>query len=135
MRLILHTKKESKVKKILISIHPNHVDNIINKIKRYEYRTRVAKDDIESIIVYSTYPKMKVVAEVKIEGILSETPDVLWDMTSESSGIDKKYFDEYFKNRKKAYAYQLGEVIVFKEPKELSDFGVNHAPQSYVYIR
>ena len=85
------------MKKILISIHPNHVDNIINKIKRYEYRTRVAKDDIESIIVYSTYPKMKVVAEVKIEGILSETPDVLWEMTSESSGIDKKYFDEYFK--------------------------------------
>lgn len=120
--------------KILISINPEHVDNIINGIKKYEYRTRVAKRDINSIIVYATYPTMRVVAEVQITNILSGTPEQLWKETKNHSGITKDFFDEYFHNREIAYAYVLGDVKVFDEPKELVDFGVSHAPQSYVYL-
>lgn len=120
---------------ILISINPEHVENIIQGIKKYEYRTRVAKQDIHSIIVYSTYPTKKVVAEVEIIGILEETPEKLWEVTCDKSGIKKEYFDVYFKNRKKAFAYELGKVTVFDVPKHLIDFGITFAPQSYVYIR
>ncbi len=123
------------MRKILISINPEHVQNILTEIKKYEYRTRVAKSDIDSIIVYSTFPTKKVVAEVKIDEILRSTPEELWLLTYNQSGITKEYFDQYFKNRKVAYAYKLGEITVFDKPKELSDFGVTHAPQSYVYIR
>lgn len=121
-------------KKILISINPEHVQNIISEIKKYEYRTRVAKEDIEAIIVYSTHPTKKVVAEVKITQVLKMLPEDLWEVTCDQSGITKEYFDKYFKNRKLACAYKLGEVKVFEEPKELTDYGVNFAPQSYVYI-
>ena len=123
------------MRKILISINPEHVENILNEVKKYEYRTKVAKSDIDSIIVYSTYPTKKVVAEVKIDQILKGTPEELWLMTFDKSGITKEFFDKYFKNRKVAYAYKLGEIKVFDQPLELSDFGISHAPQSYVYIR
>lgn len=121
--------------KILISINPEHIKNIISGIKKFEYRTRVAKRDISSIIVYSTYPDMHVVAEVEIVDILSGSPDELWKKTKEYSGITKEFFDKYFLNRSTAYAYRLGKVKVFDTPKELVEFGVNFPPQSYVYIK
>ncbi len=122
------------MRKILISINPEYVDLILKKIKRFEYRKAVAKADIKSIIVYSTYPEMKVVAEVKIDGIIEDTPEGLWEKTHKNGGVDKIFFDAYFEGRKKAYAYILGEVKKFAEPKLLKDFNVQHAPQSFVYI-
>jgi len=122
------------MKKILISINPEFVDLILKKIKRFEYRKCVAKSDIKSIIVYSTYPEMKVVAEVKIEGIIEDTPEGLWAKTHQQGGVDKAFFDAYFAGREKAYAYKLGEVKAFRQPKTLKDFNVNFAPQSFVYI-
>jgi len=119
---------------ILLSINPEHVNNIILGIKKYEYRTRVAKKDIEKIIVYCTSPTMKVLAEVEIIDIIQGDPEEVWNMTKGFSGITKDFFDDYFKNRKKAYAYKLGKVLEYKEPKELSDFGVKFAPQSFVYV-
>jgi predicted transcriptional regulator len=123
------------MKKILMSINPKHVKNIIEGTKKYEYRTRVAKSDISSIIVYSTFPTMKVVAEVEIVGILELSPEELWEKTKIYSQIDKTFFDRYFVGRKKAYAYVLGRVICFEVPLNLSDFGVNFVPQSFVYLQ
>ena len=48
-------------KKIIISINPEHVENIINGTKKYEYRTKAAKQDISSIIIYETKTKKKII--------------------------------------------------------------------------
>jgi predicted transcriptional regulator len=79
------------MKKILISVNPTHVKNIINGTKKFEYRTRVAKLTIDSVIIYSTFPTMRVVAEVEIKGILEFSPEELWNLTKEYSGIDKVF--------------------------------------------
>ncbi len=120
--------------KILLSINPEHVENIIKGIKKFEYRTKVAKRDVDKIIVYCTYPTKKVLAEVEIKGILKDTPENLWERTKDFSGITKEFFMEYFKNREVAYAYQLGKVLKYNEPKELIEFGCIAAPQSYMYV-
>ena len=121
--------------KILISINPEHVEKIIAGIKKYEYRTKVAKKDIDAIIIYCTSPMKKVLAEVKIKSILADTPENLWQMTKDYSGITKEFFDSYFKNRDIAYAYELGEILKYNQPKELIDFGCIAAPQSYMYVQ
>lgn len=120
--------------KILISINPEHVENILEGLKKYEYRTKVAKKDINKIIVYSTFPTKKVVAEVEIIEVLIMTPDELWNLTKEQGCISKEFFDEYFYGREVACAYKLGKVKKFEKPLELSDFGVKAAPQSFVYL-
>ena len=122
------------MRKILISINPKHVQNIITGVKKYEYRKTAAKEDISSIIIYETMPIKKIVAEVQIIDVIMLPPNELWKQTKESSGITKKFFDEYFKNRDVGYAYQLGEVTVYDKPKQLTDFGIKYAPQSFVYI-
>lgn len=120
--------------KILISIRPEYVEKIILGLKRYEYRTKVAKKDIDAIIIYCTYPTKKVLAEVKIQSILSDTPEGLWEKTKSYSGTTKEFFDKYFSGKEKAYAYELGEVIRYNQPKELKEFGFTFPPQSYVYV-
>ena len=122
-------------KKIIISINPEHVENIINGTKKYEYRTKAAKQDISSIIIYETVPVKKIVAEAEIIEVLELSPEDLWNETKEFSGISKDFYDDYFKNRDVAYAYKLGKIKVYKEPKSLLDFGVNYAPQSFVYVK
>lgn len=121
-------------KKILISINPEHVANIISGIKKYEYRKIAAKQDISSIIIYETTPVKRIVAEAEIIEVLMMSPEKLWDRTKDASGIDKKFFDDYFKGRDVAFAYKLGKIKVYDQPKYLMDYGIKAAPQSFVYL-
>lgn len=121
-------------RKILISINPEHVKNIISGKKKYEYRKIAAKQDISAIVIYETVPTKRVVAEAEILEVLELPPEELWQLTKEESGITKKFFDMYFDNKDIAYAYKLGEIVVYDQKKELKEFGLTFAPQSFVYI-
>ena len=119
---------------ILISINPEHVENIFNGIKKYEYRKIRCKQDIDKIIIYSTYPIMKVVGEATVEEILEDSPDNIWEETKKYSGIDLKFYQKYFKDRNKAIAYKLTDIKKYNNPKDLSSYGIKNAPQSFVYV-
>ena len=121
-------------RKILISINPEHVQNIIAGIKKYEYRKIAAKQDVSSIIIYETTPIKRIVAEAEIVDVLGMPPKELWEQTKNESGISKVFFDRYFDNRTIAYAYKLGEIKVYDTPKTLMDYGIKAAPQSFVYV-
>lgn len=121
-------------KSIIISINPEHVENIIAGIKKFEYRTKAAKNDVNKIIIYETTPIKRIVAEAEIVEVLMMNPEELWNETKEQSGITKKFFDSYFKGRELAYAYKLGKVKRYEEPKTLQDFGLKCAPQSFAYV-
>ena len=121
--------------KILISINPKYVDEILSGRKKYEYRKiKPKKDNIDKIIIYSTSPVMKVVAEVSITKILEGTPQEIWDITKEYSGVTKEFYDSYYKNKNKAIAYEIGEIKKYNIPKDLSEIGINYVPQSFIYI-
>lgn len=121
-------------RKIIISINPEHVQNIISGVKKYEYRKIAAKQDISSIIIYETTPIRKIVAEAEIIDVLELPPEELWNQTKNESGISKSFFDKYFNNRTVAYAYKLGRIMVYDTPKTLMDYGIKAAPQSFVYV-
>ena len=121
--------------KIIVSINPEYVEKILSEEKKFEYRTRVAKQQVDTLIIYATKPIMKVVAEVEILGIIATTPEELWNQTKNQPGITKSFFDEYFKDKQVAYAYKLGEVKVYERPKSLLDFGLRMAPQSFAYVK
>lgn len=120
--------------KMLLSINPEHVENILLGVKKYEYRKVRCKDNINKIVIYCTFPIMKVVGEVDILDIIDDSPSVVWDMTADQSGISKEYYNRYFNNRTHAVAYKLGKVCKYDKPIVLSDLGVTTAPQSFIYI-
>ncbi|MBR1598407.1 MAG: hypothetical protein IJ661_05740 [Lachnospiraceae bacterium] len=119
---------------ILLSINPNHVENIMNGTKEYEFRKKACKRQVDKILIYSTTSIMRVVGEADVEDVLIDTPEVIWEKTEEKSGIDKAFFDQYYEDREQAVAYKLINVKQYEEPKELEEFGVSNAPQSFQYV-
>ena len=120
--------------RILLSINPEHVDNILIGQKLYEFRKIQCKEKVDKIVIYSTFPVMKVVGEADVDDVIVDKPESVWDITSEYSGITKLFFDKYYKNKDKAVAYKLSNVIKYEQPKSLSNYGIKCAPQSFVYI-
>lgn len=121
--------------KILMSIKTEYANKIFDRIKLYELRKKPLKENVDTIIVYSSVKVKKVVGEFKIEKIIKDSPDKIWNLGEEVLGIDKKSFYEYFKHSKYAYAIKIKDVIKYDIPKDLRDFGINKAPQSFCYIK
>lgn len=123
------------MKKLLLSIKPCFVDKILAGTKRVEYRKRIPKDpQVNHVLIYSSSPVKKIVAEFVLGGFIADTPDRLWERTQEVGDISKDFFMRYFKDKSVAYAYQITDLQVFPAPKSLSDYSLKSAPQDYCYV-
>lgn len=121
--------------KLLMSINPQHVNNILSGVKKYEFRKCRCKQEVDSILIYSTAPVMQIVGEVEVKGVIEDSPQNVWAIAANGAGIDKEFFDAYYVNKLVAVAYVLGKVIKYPKPLRLSDIGIKAAPQSFVYVR
>lgn len=122
--------------KILMSIHNKHIKNIKNGNKKFEFRKVEARRFSENeIFIYATAPISKVVGFAKIGKVHVDTPKNIWKFTKDFSGVDEKFYYDYYENKNKAIAYEIEYYIEFEKPKELAEFGIYSAPQSFVYIK
>lgn len=119
---------------ILLSIHPEFVNKIMNGEKKFEFRKVRAKKNPEKIIIYSTSPVCKIIGEAEVEEVLIDDPETIWNETKQFSGVNKKFYVEYFNNKDIAIAYKLKNVIEYPEPVDLECFGLKVAPQSFIYV-
>ena len=119
---------------MLLSINPEHVENILLGVKRFEFRKVRCKSKVDKIIIYATSPVMQVVAEAEVDGIIEDDVQVVWNLTSEFAGISYDFYEKYYNGKGKAVAYKLGKVKKYTKPKLLSDYGLTFAPQSFVYV-
>ncbi len=119
---------------ILLAINPQHVKKILSGAKIYEYRKVLCKEKVDTILIYSTSPIKKIVGQADVSSILVDTPSKIWELTHQYSGITKDFFDKYYQNKNKAIAYQLTNVIQYDDSKDLVDYGITCAPQSFVYL-
>ena len=121
--------------RVLLSIKPEFAEKILNGTKRYEFRKQNFSKNVETVVIYATKPVGKIVGEFKLKAVLEGTPEQIWQQTEKFSGIHKSFFDVYYRNRKKAYALQIEDVVRYAEPLEPKDFMADFvAPQSYRYI-
>ena len=121
--------------KVLMSIKPKFVEKIFAGSKTFELRKKLFKRTVDTIVIYSSSPKKKVVGEIIIDKIISSTPRLLWKSYKNNLGISEKEYFKYYKNSKVAYAIKIKKVIKYKKELELKDFGIEKAPQSYQYIK
>ena len=94
----------------------------------------MCKEKIDTIIVYSSSPIQKVVGELKIKQVLYDKKSIIWNKTNRYGGITKIKYDKYYENCGYAVAYEIEKTILYDKQKDLKDFNVRTAPQSYVYI-
>ena len=119
---------------MLLSIKPKYVKVIFDGRKSYEFRKSKPQKDVDQIIFYASSPQKEVVGEATIEEILEGTPKEIWEIAKSASGITKRDFLAYYRGKEKAYAYKLKDVMIYDKPKSLSCYGVQQAPQSFVYL-
>ncbi|HIF9058709.1 ASCH domain-containing protein [Photobacterium damselae] len=122
--------------KVLLSIKPEFVEKIFSGEKLFEYRKAVFKrPEVRSVVIYSTMPEGKIVGEFAIGEILAKHPKELWEETKAVSGINQKFFDEYFSDREVAYAIQIKDLRRYPEP--INPYEKERgfkAPQSFKYL-
>lgn len=119
---------------ILLSIKPQYAKAILKNRKEYEFRKRRCRNSVKKIIFYSTAPQGKVVGEAEIEEIIEDSPHKVWEIAKHAAGITYTQYCAYYQGYSKAVAYKLRNPIIYKEPKLLTDYGVKHVPQSFIYL-
>ncbi len=119
---------------MLLSIKPKYAKVILEGNKLYEFRKSKPKAGVDRIIFYASAPQKEVVGEATIDEILEGTPKEVWEIAKSAAGITKKFYFSYYAGKDKAIAYKLKDVVVYETPKCLSEYGLNQAPQSFVYL-
>ena len=121
---------------VILSIRPKFCQLIFDGQKKYEYRKRVfTRSDVDKVYIYATKPICRIVGYFTIAAMIEDSPNVMWQMTHEGSGITKEYFDAYFKNCHTAYAIKIGEVVKLDTPIDPKEVIKNfHAPQNFMYV-
>lgn len=123
--------------KVLLSIRPEFVEEIIKGKKKFEYRKKIfRRTDVQSIVVYATKPYGKIVGEFEIAEIIEQRVDDLWKETQQHSGITKEDFYDYFSNHEKGFAIKINNFIIYERPLDLNelDSNIKVAPQSFCYL-
>lgn len=122
--------------KILLSIKPEFVAEIFNGTKEFEYRRSIFKNKmVNKVIVYSTKPVGLIVGEFIIEKVLKDKPAILWEKTSEKSGITKAFFDDYFSGKEIGFALKITSAKLYTKPINPTDLIESFvAPQSFRYL-
>jgi len=121
--------------KVLLSIKPKYAELILEGEKKYEFRRSIFKNpSVKKVVIYASSPISKVVGEFEIEDILSLNLAELWKHTMEHSGIDKEFYDNYFSGKDVGHAIKVKSAKRYAKHKDLKDFDINYAPQSFAYI-
>ncbi|WP_454762324.1 ASCH domain-containing protein [Caulobacter segnis] len=131
---------ESSRRDFLVSIHPTHVEKIVEGVKTVELRRRFSETVAPGaiILIYSTSPTQAIVGSASISGVKRLQLDALWEQHGDAACIDRETFDGYFTGLDEGYAILLEDVQPFARHVAAADlkeqFGFV-APQSFMYLR
>ena len=120
---------------VLVSIHPEHLANVLSGKKVFEYRKVIPSQKISHLVLYCTAPVNKVVAVAEVVDLLKGSPSRIWNETAYGAGITRRFYREYFSGQKSACSFALGSVFELSEPLCLSQFSsCKVPPQSFCYL-
>ena len=121
--------------KALLSIKPEYVEKIISGEKKFEYRKKIFKENVDSVVIYSTMPVGKIIGEFSLNEIICDTPENIWSRTKLFSGVDEEFFNIYFDNVKSGFALKIENLNIYQTPINPKDLFKDFvAPQSFMYI-
>lgn len=123
---------------MLISIHPEHVQRIVEGTKTIEVRRRVPSvRPGDQVVIYSTAPVGAITARCTVKAVESLPPSVLWRRYSSAVGVTRERFDDYFAGKASATALHLSDVHPLRRAvplQELRRSGPFQPPQSWRFL-
>lgn len=121
--------------RVLLSIKPEFADKIFSGEKKFEFRKKIFRNEVKTIVVYVTSPVSKIVGEFEIVQILEDDPQSLWLRTRDKAGISQTFFYDYFKGKTRAIAIEVGKTLRYNRVRNpYSENKKFTPPQSFCYI-
>ena len=123
---------------ILFSIKPPYVSLIESGLKRFELRRQrpnISTGDLA--LVYESSPTKSLVGAFFVGEILSEEPNVLWEIVGHESGITKDDFLDYFEGCEVGCSIQIKQYWSLAERICINEMRTKHKirpPQSYRFL-
>lgn len=127
-------RKAMSDKVLLISIKPKFAEKILSGEKTFEFRKRLPKEPVDTMLIYASSPVQRIIGYAHIDGTLTLSLSDLWEKTKNDAGITHEYFQEYFARQNKGSALILSSPVRFSHPVKLEEIGVERAPQSFMYV-
>lgn len=97
---------------LIVSIKPQYAEKIFNGEKTIELRKsaprRVEKGSY--MLIYVTAPVKELWGICKIESIIEDNPELLWENFGEKTGISKQEYDNYYGGNCNAFGIQLKDI-------------------------
>ncbi len=128
------------LKVLLLSVHPEHSNNIFNGSKSVELRrTKPKLEERDIIIVYASSPKKSIVGIVTVKEVVRKPVEQLWLDVEDKAGISYEKFTNYFSGRSTGCGIFLHKRFRCLQTISLEELRQNwdnfHPPQSYRYLK
>lgn len=117
----------------LIPIWPCFASMIYSGVKKFEYRKRDPRKNVKTFFIYETYPTSAITGVMIVNSVLSGDPEMIWEKTFCSSGVNRHGFISYYAGKKIAYALKIETTEVFSSPIFLYEIGLS-VPQTIRYL-
>ena len=104
---------------IVLAIHPQFGNAILQGIKRAEFRRNGVPENIQEIVLYGTSPIQGIIGFTEITDCIVASPSQLWKMFGSAGMITRKDFNDYYKNHKTGKCYIISRVFPFQEALDL----------------
>jgi predicted transcriptional regulator len=131
---------DNYVNGLIFSLKPQYAKQIIYGNKRVELRRKFNSSYVNrKVYLYATSPQKQIVGTARIQSIVKDKPDRIWETFKDLIGCDKNEFDSYSNNCAQISAIQLTEVSALDAPFGLTFLeSVSQTnltpPQSYFQI-
>jgi len=121
---------------IVLSVKPRFANLIVAGSKRVEFRRAVPARPVRTIALYSSSPVQAIIALVDVKKTIEANTAGLWELAKENGGgLTRAELRSYFTSKTTGFAFMLGNVRVFKQPVDPSEFfDVFTPPQSFKYL-
>ncbi len=120
---------------VLMSIHPEYAEALLDGTKTVELRKSPVADDISHIVIYATAPVQRVLGWVETAQVELGSPSAIWKKHKSRTGIRERAFRTYYRGHPRAVAIHVESPQRLRSPLELSaiEDGLK-PPQSWRYL-
>ena len=115
----------------MITLEKKYCDAILEGRKGFELRTRIPKNLAagDTVLVCQKGSKGVVPFYFVVDSIAVCSPQVMWSVHHHQLAIDVNDYLEYTKGRRLVYGLRIRRVYRYSYEVNISDFGVDKAPQ------
>ena len=120
---------------VLLSIKPRFAHAIMRGEKKVEFRRRLWKSDVDTVVVYATEPEKQILGYFTVSFLDLDSPMQLWRRHGGVGAIGRAEYRTYYAGATSGAAVGVGTVRPFAMGHSLrSVTRLQRPPQSFAYL-